>query len=153
MFSNKFLLFKIAIAIATITALSYYSQETFNTIYPSFIVCQSMPNKYNDSKIILEAEKVVDAENDHFTVEKDGFTIRVTGGKEIPHKGDVVTLSGRFNKDNFIEADNLIVHKYYLRKRLIIYVVSIAILIVLIVYLSKAFKITLAEGVFVSRKD
>ena len=153
MFSNKFYSIKIVIALFAVAWLFYRSSVVFPEIYPRFFDCQPLPEKNDNRFVVTNVDKVisVDLSEKSFEIFEEGFTIKVKDAKELPWKGDFVSMTARFHKENFLIPETMVIHRNYMVKRISMYVISLVVMAIWLFYFLKVFKPVLHKGVFLSK--
>lgn len=153
MFSNNFYSIKIVIALIAVVWLFYYSSKIFSEIHPRFFDCQPLPEVNDNRFIVTDVDKVVavDISAKTFEITEHGFTIKVKNAKELPEAEDFVSMTARFHKENFLTPETMVIHKNYRVKRTLMYVISLAVILVWLFYFLKVFKPVLHKGFFLSK--
>lgn len=154
MFSNKLYSIKIVIALFAVVWLFYYSSKVFPEIHPRFFFCQPLPEQNDGRFVVTNVDKViaVNPQERSFDIMEEGFTIKVKDAKDLPEKGDFVSMTAIFHKENFLTPETMIIHKNYMFKRISMYVISLTVMLVWLFCFLKVFKPVLHKGVFLSKE-
>lgn len=86
------------------------------------------PERNDGHRVLSPDDEVVAVGPDGFTVENDGFRVRVITDTPV-RAGDVVELSGTFRRDRAVVADRVVVLRHFRLKRAAMLVGSIAVLV------------------------
>ena len=147
-FSDKWAPLGLVIALGLFAGLVIMASHRLGSQYPELPVCLSQPKTFHDRTVLFTELKVLGPDR----LIKEGLELPVRNLPEVP-VGQTVHVLGRFDRAGYLEVtDTISTTHYKLRRRLMIGL-SILVLAVLGVAVTRRFRSNLSEGFFEGRSD